>query len=45
MDLGGSDTGLRLKGRYYFADTMAVSLGTDFNDAADTLRLGFRAEF
>lgn len=45
MNQAGSDTGLRLKGRYYFADTMAVSLGTDLDDAADTLRLGFRAEF
>lgn len=41
----GSDTGFVLTGRYYFHDTMAVSLGLDFNDLADALRIGFRAEF
>lgn len=40
-----SDTGIVLTGRYYFSDSMAVSLGLDFGDLADMLRLGFRMEF
>lgn len=40
-----SDTGIVLTGRYYFNDSMAVSLGLDFGDLADVLRLGFRLEF
>jgi hypothetical protein len=32
-------------GRYYFKNKLAVSFGTDLNDDADTLRVGFRAEF
>lgn len=45
LDQSGSDTGLRLSGRYYFTPSMAASLGADLNDGADTMRLGFRAEF
>lgn len=45
MDEAGSDTGIRLGGRYYFTDTMAVSFGMDTNDNADTMHVGFRAEF
>ena len=45
FDNSGSDTGIEVTGRYYFTDTLAVSFGTDMNDSADTLRVGFRAEF
>lgn len=45
FDDSGSDTGVTLGGRYYFSDTMAVGVGLDFSDDADTLRIGFRAEF
>jgi hypothetical protein len=45
FDESGSDTGLSVGGRYYFNDSMAVGAGADFNDNADTLRLGFRWEF
>jgi hypothetical protein len=41
----GSDTGVSVMGRYYFKNKLAVSFGTDMTDNADTLRLGFRAEF
>jgi len=44
-DNAGSDTGIRVNGRWYFTDRMAVLFGTDLNDNADTLRVGFRAEF
>lgn len=44
-DNAGSDTGLLLRGRYYFSDRFAVGIETDFDDNADTLRFGFRAEF
>lgn len=40
-----SDTGIVLTGRYYFNDSMAVSLGLEFGDLADALRIGFRLEF
>ena len=42
---GGSDTGLELRGRYYFTDSFAFSLETDLDDDVDTLSFGFRAEF
>jgi len=45
FDESGSDTGVAVSGRYYFTDKFAVSFGTDLNDNADTLRVGFRAEF
>jgi hypothetical protein len=45
MDEAGSDTGVRLDLRYYFADKLGVSFGVDTNDNADTLHVGFRAEF
>ena len=44
-DNSGSDTGLRLRGRYYLSDRFAIGVETDFDDGADTLRLGIRAEF
>lgn len=40
-----SDTGIVLAGRYYFNESMAVGLGLEFGDLADTLRIGFRLEF
>lgn len=40
-----SDTGFSLGGRYYFSQNLALSFGTDMHDNADTLRVGFRAEF
>jgi hypothetical protein len=45
FDEQGSDTGFSFGGRYYFTDSMAVGASADFNDNADTLRLGFRWEF
>jgi hypothetical protein len=45
FDESGSDTGLSLGGRYYFNESMALNARADFNDNADTLRLGFRWEF
>lgn len=45
FDESGSDTGIGVTGRYYFTDSLAVTFGTDMFDNADTLRVGFRAEF
>ena len=45
FDKGGSDTGIALRGRYYFNDQYAIGLETDFDDDFDTLTLAFRAEF
>jgi hypothetical protein len=45
FDEAGSDTGFSVGGRYYFNDSMALGASADFNDNADTLRLGFRWEF
>jgi opacity protein-like surface antigen len=45
LDESGSDTGLRVGGRYYFNDSMALGASLDSYDNADTLRLGFRWEF
>lgn len=45
LDRGGSDTRIKLRGRYYFTDSLAFSLETDFDDDIDTLSFGFRAEF
>ena len=45
LDRGGSDTRIKLRGRYYFTDSFAFSLETEFDDDIDTLRFGFRAEF
>jgi hypothetical protein len=44
-DQGSSDTGVELRGRYYFKNNMAFSLEVDRTDSIDTLSLGFRAEF
>jgi opacity protein-like surface antigen len=45
FDEAGGDTGVSLGGRYYFNDSMALGASADFNDNADTLRIGFRWEF
>ncbi len=45
LDQSGSDTRMKLRGRYYFTDRFAFSLETEFDDNIDTLSLGFRAEF
>ena len=45
FDESGSDTGFLVGGRYYFNDSMALGASADFNDNADTLRVGFRWEF
>jgi hypothetical protein len=45
FDDSGSDTGFSVGGRYYLNDSMAVGANAEFNDYADTLRIGFRWEF
>ena len=45
FDNAGGDTGFSVGGRYYFNDSMAVGGSAEFNDNADTLRIGFRWEF
>ena len=45
FDESGSDTGFSVGARYYFNDSMALGGSADFNDNADTLRIGFRWEF
>lgn len=45
FDDGGSDTGIDLRGRYYFSDQLAVGLQADFGHDVETMSLGFRAEF
>jgi len=45
FDESGSDTGVSVGRRYYFNDSMALGASADFNDNADTLRIGFRWEF
>lgn len=42
---GGSDTGFTFGGRYYFNENLAVGASAEFNDNADTLRVGVRYEF
>lgn len=45
LDLDGSDTGIRVGGRYYFSDSFAAGLGlTDIDDNL-SWTLGVRAEF
>jgi hypothetical protein len=45
FDNAGGDTGVSVGGRYYFNESMALGASADFNDNADTLRIGFRWEF
>lgn len=45
FDSSGGDTGVSVGGRYYFNNSMALGASADFNDNADTIRIGFRWEF
>lgn len=45
MDLGDSDTGIEVRGRYYFSDKMAAWAQTDFGSDIETFRLGIRFDF
>ena len=44
-DVGGSDTTLRLDGRYYFTDAFAVGVGAALDDDVNVYSIGFRMEF
>jgi opacity protein-like surface antigen len=45
MDQGDSDTGLEVRGRYYFNEDFAVQAGLGLGTDFDTLTIGIRAEF
>jgi opacity protein-like surface antigen len=45
MDRGGSDTGIQLRGRYYFNEHFAIGAETQLDDNFDTFSIGIRAEF
>jgi len=45
LDRGSSDTGAVVRGRYYFADTIAVSGQIDLGKDIETFRIGVRFEF
>ncbi len=45
FDQAGSDTGVRVDGRWYFKKAMALSFGTDTTNNVDALHVGFRVEF
>lgn len=45
VDVGGSDTAIRLDGRYYFNETMAAGIGVSIDDEVNIFSLGFRMEF
>ena len=45
MDAGDSETGIELRGRYYFSDEFAVTAGLDFGNDFETLSIGIRGEF
>lgn len=45
MDLGGNDTGVEIRGRYYFSDDIAVSGQIDLGKDIETFRIGVRFEF
>lgn len=45
FDSGGSDTGLELRGRYFFSDDIAVTGQVDLGKDIETLRIGIRFEF
>jgi len=44
-DVGGSDTSLRLDGRYYFTDTLAAGAGVTVDDDVTIFSIGIRMEF
>jgi len=45
FDSSGNDTGFTFGGRYYLNENLAIGASADFNDNADTLRIGVRYEF
>jgi hypothetical protein len=45
LNLDGSDTGIRVGGRYYFSDSFAAGLGLTDIDDSFSWTLGIRAEF
>jgi opacity protein-like surface antigen len=45
MDLGGSDTGVEVLGRYYFTEDIAVAAQVDLNKDIETFRIGVRFDF
>ena len=45
MDLGGSDTGFEVRGRYYFNEDIAVTGQLDLAKDIETFRIGVRFEF
>jgi hypothetical protein len=45
LDKAGSDTGLRVDGRWYFKQGMALAFGTDTTNHLDSLHVGIRFEF
>jgi opacity protein-like surface antigen len=44
-DEGGSDTGVALRGRYYFDEDFAVSAQLDLGKDIETFRIGIRYQF
>jgi opacity protein-like surface antigen len=44
-DKGDSDTGIELRGRYFFSDDFAVTAQFDVGKDIETFRLGIRAQF
>jgi len=45
FDKGDSDTGIELRGRYFFSDDFAVTAQIDVGKDIETFRLGIRAQF
>ena len=45
MDQGDSDTGIEVRGRYFFSDSLAAWAQTDFGSDIETFRLGIRFDF
>lgn len=45
MDEGDSDTGITVRGRYYFSDELAVQVKLGSINDFDTLSIGIRGEF
>lgn len=45
VDLGDSDTAVRVGGRYYFNEQFAVGAGVSHSDDATTWRVGVRIQF
>lgn len=45
FDKGDSDTGIELRGRYFFSDDFAVTAQIDVGKDIETFRLGIRTQF